>query len=82
MKNLLYYTQQDINLMLWQYAIGILDLANAQAQTPSIKQDIPLLDTLVDSRSKQLKKVYDLAPSFKITFEKIGESFRVTKASV
>ena len=76
------YTQQDINLMLWQYAMGLLDLANAYTQTPAIKQDVELFNTLVSSRSQHIATHFKLSPDFKITFEKQGDTFKATKRSL
>ena len=76
------YTQQDVNLMLWQYAMGLLDLANAYAQTPSIKQDVELLDILVSTRSKHIATHFKLSPDFQITFEKQGDTFKANKRNV
>lgn len=54
--------------MLWQYAIGLLHLTNAQLQNIGFKVDYNLLKELVDTRCDHLHQQFNIMPSFKVMF--------------
>lgn len=69
------YDSYDVDLMLWQYAMGILEFANASHRT--VLRNHPILEPafvdtmneLVVDRHQQLIDKFHRQPSFRVQFE-------------
>lgn len=80
------YTQSDVDLMLWQYAMGMLEQSNALIEAVSemskpmmIDETIKLMNRLISFRHDQLVEIFHIHPSFKIVYHADGTSFRMEK---
>lgn len=66
----------DKDMMLWQYAMALLDLANAM-----ISEEITcdLLNDLAKQRSEHLAKHGFKAPTFRMQFSKDDTGYKIKK---
>lgn len=81
------FSQRDIDMMLWQYCMGVLELANAVHPSnpyafPPAQWQIDLLNKLSAARYEHLSKHFNVSASFTISFSVDGNHIRLTKQSV
>ena len=66
------YKTEHVDLMLWQYAIGIEQMFNSTHSVATYSGDVShdheQANKLVTARHDHLEKVFDVAPSFYINF--------------
>ncbi len=57
------YETQHVDIILWQYGSGVLDLINSIGG-----KNLPYANKLVDDKYAQCEKTFKVAPSFKLQF--------------
>lgn len=82
------YTQSNVDMMLWQYAIGVLAMAN-QLVSSIMEMDrkhfidaalTTLMDDLTKQRYATLANTFHVPPSFAIVFHLVdGKSYGLEK---
>lgn len=71
------YKQPDIDLMYWQYCMGVLEVAN---QFENVSLD--LVNALGRSRFEHLEKAFHMPPSFRVSFERHLTHFSIKKVAL
>ena len=67
------YRDSDVNLMLWQYGLGMLAVANS----PKWEGDVEALNKMASDRAKRLSetfKIIELSFSLKFDYEVVGKN--------
>lgn len=71
------YRQPEIDLMFWQYCMGVLDVANQLSNA-----QLDTLNALAEGRFQAISKMHHIAPSFRVQYDQHVTHFSIKKLPV
>lgn len=77
-------SQGEVDLMFWQYCMGVLQTINAIRDVlPTPLTTIDLLNALAETRHFHFEQAFKIAPSFNVVFQiRNGGDFTIKKEPV